>query len=81
MVRIENEDNSFLDKKVSDSQGPGGNIKDLKIIILEGRKYMFRVNDTIRVRWDLFVMVLAAWNCLSIPFSVAFQPEVLLKYE
>ena len=27
------------------------------------------------MRWDLFVMLLALWNCISIPFNVAFQPK------
>ena len=30
-----------------------------------------------RVRWDLFVMLLATWNCFSIPFNVAFEPAVM----
>ena len=25
--------------------------------------------------WDLFVIVLALWNCIYIPFEVAFKPE------
>ena len=25
--------------------------------------------------WDLFIIVLAIWNCLFIPFEVAFRPE------
>ena len=25
--------------------------------------------------WDLFIIVLAIWNCLYIPFEVAFKPE------
>lgn len=35
---------------------------------------MFRPNGNFRVRWDLFVMVLATWNCFSIPITVAFEP-------
>jgi hypothetical protein len=27
-----------------------------------------------RVRWDLFVMLLASYNCFSIPFAIAFNP-------
>ena len=27
------------------------------------------------MRWDLYVMLLAVWNCVSIPFEVAFDPE------
>ena len=27
------------------------------------------------MRWDLYVMLLAVWNCVSIPFEVAFDPD------
>ena len=27
------------------------------------------------MRWDLYVMLLAIWNCILIPFDVAFEPE------
>jgi len=37
---------------------------------------MFRVNEKMRIRWDLFVMILAFWNCYSLPFAVAFEPEI-----
>jgi len=33
------------------------------------------------MRWDIFVMVLALWNCISIPFDVSFEPEKYLIYE
>lgn len=29
------------------------------------------------MRWDLFVMLLASYNCFSIPFAIAFNPEEL----
>ena len=34
-----------------------------------------KLQDKIRVWWDLFIMVLATWNCFSIPFTVAFQND------
>lgn len=37
-------------------------------------KYMLRVNEPRRVNWDLFVMSLATWNCIWIPFEIAFEP-------
>lgn len=37
-------------------------------------KYIIRVNDPRRVNWDLFVMSLATWNCIWIPFEIAFDP-------
>ena len=30
--------------------------------IIANRKFFFRVNDVRRVRWDLFIMLLATWN-------------------
>lgn len=38
---------------------------------------MIRYNKKFRIRWDLFVMTLAVWNCFSIPFGVAFSPGML----
>lgn len=32
------------------------------------------------MKWDIYVMVLAIWNCISIPFVVAFEPEKELVY-
>ena len=37
---------------------------------------MVRYNDPKRVRWDLFVIILAVWNSFFIPFNIAFEPEV-----
>jgi hypothetical protein len=36
---------------------------------------MIRVNEPRRLRWDLFVMTLATWNCLWIPLDIAFEPD------
>lgn len=38
-------------------------------------KFMMRVNDHKRVKWDLFIMALATWNCIWIPLVIAFEPE------
>ena len=35
-----------------------------------------RLNETTRIRWDLFVMVLATWNCFAIPLEIAFEPAM-----
>ena len=37
---------------------------------------MIRVTRPRRILWDLFTMILAFWNALSIPFFVAFRPPV-----
>jgi len=34
---------------------------------------MIRYNDKFKMRWDLIVIFLALYNCLSIPFNVAFS--------
>ena len=35
---------------------------------------VLRHNDNYRLKWDMYVMLLAFWNCISIPFDVAFEP-------
>lgn len=42
---------------------------------------MLHHNDTFRIRWDLVVMLLAVYNCIMIPFVVAFEPEATLGFE
>ena len=37
-------------------------------------------NDNYRMKWDMFVMLLALWNCISIPFDVSFEPEMSATY-
>lgn len=32
-----------------------------------------RVHDKKRIRWDLFIMLFAIWNCIQIPYSIAFN--------
>ena len=41
-------------------------------------RLMLSGNSKFRLRWDLFVMILAVYNCFEIPFSVAFDPDVTL---
>ena len=47
-------------------------IPNLKVI----PKCIIRVNESTRVNWDLFVMLLATWNCIWIPFEIAFKPDI-----
>lgn len=37
-------------------------------------------NSSFRLNWDLFIMLLAIYNCISIPFDTAFEPEVTVFY-
>ena len=32
------------------------------------------------MNWDLYVMLLALYNCISIPFTVAFEPDQIDAY-
>ena len=38
-------------------------------------KYMWRHNNKIRMNWDLLVIMLALYNCVMIPFNVAFPDD------
>lgn len=49
--------------------------EDLIPNLNEVPKWIIRVNEPTRVNWDLFVMTLATWNCIWIPFEIAFDPK------
>ena len=38
-------------------------------------KCLVKISDPWRVKWDIFVIFLALYNCFSIPFEVAYQPS------
>lgn len=40
---------------------------------LEQKKWIIRHTSHFRMRWDLFIIALTIWNCLSIPFFFAFS--------
>jgi len=40
-------------------------------------KWMIRVNDTRKTNWDVFIIILAIYNCFSIPFEISFTPEFM----
>ncbi len=42
----------------------------------ELKKYMVRHNSNIRMRWDLLVITFTLYNCVNIPFSVAFADKM-----
>lgn len=31
-------------------------------------------NDSNRIKWDTLILIMAVWNCIYIPFEIAFQP-------
>lgn len=37
-------------------------------------KLLFRHKDSFRLYWDLFIILLALYNCFSIPIQVSFDP-------
>jgi len=44
--------------------------------IMEGKKpWIIHHDGKFRMRWDLYVILLTLWNCLYIPFNVAFESE------
>jgi hypothetical protein len=42
---------------------------------LSTKSNLIRITRSRRIKWDLFTMMLALWNALSIPFFVAFRPK------
>ena len=36
---------------------------------------MMRINDRMRINWDLFVMACATWNCFSVPLAISLIPN------
>ena len=40
-------------------------------------RFVMRHDSVFRIRWDLYVIILTLWNCLFIPFNVAFESEGL----
>ena len=54
-------------------------IKEDEIALITGRKvrkWILRINEPLRIKWDLCIMLLATWNCFSIPIEIAFEPTV-----
>lgn len=45
--------------------------------ILEYSKCLIRGHSIFKLRWDVFIMFLAIFNCFSIPFEVAFDPPAM----
>jgi hypothetical protein len=41
------------------------------------KRFIFKPNDPFRHRWDIVIMVSAIFNCFSIPFKVAYKPEIM----
>lgn len=48
-------------------------------ILKSERKYFWRMNDPIRVKWDLLIMTLTIINCFIVPFDVSFKPHIFYE--
>lgn len=77
-------DRSEMDKSLGDfgkNNTDPDNLSDEEIIPEDekwkSRKCFWQMNEQVRIKWDLFVMILATWNCFSIPFNVAFEPDFM----
>jgi hypothetical protein len=68
-----NEQKKYTEEQFSDESEDDEIIPDDEL--WKDRKCFWQMNEKIRIRWDLFVMCLAIWNCFSIPFQAAFEPE------
>ena len=40
------------------------------------RRCLLKVDDNAKIRWDIFIILLATWNCFQIPFTLAFMPDL-----
>jgi len=38
----------------------------------KGRKFFFKTHSQGRLRWDLFIIFLATFNCFQVPYNLAF---------
>jgi hypothetical protein len=44
----------------------------LAMEMIRPRQYMLRQNSNLRFYWDIFIILLAIFNSISLPFSLAF---------
>jgi hypothetical protein len=62
---------TYLNKSMSSDEA-----KDIKVkYALKHRHCMFRSGDGFRVKWDIFIMLLAIYSCFIVPVQFSFDPE------
>ena len=44
---------------------------------LKKQKWIFKIHDSFRIKWDLLVIILSTWNIIFIPINAAFEPQIL----
>ena len=42
---------------------------------MNSKRWFFRANEPRRLRWDLWIMFLATFNCFQVPYNVAFDTK------
>jgi hypothetical protein len=66
----------LVDDDIAEKTKGGANIKRVKTMIIERAKMtepmMLRYDSSWKIRWDLFIILLALWNSISIPLEVCF---------
>lgn len=73
-----NTNNNWSDSEDSSSSNE---ISDIAIEIeMSLSTRLVRITRPFRTRWDLFTMLLAMYNCFTIPFFVAFKPEESVEF-
>lgn len=54
--------------------GPEQSQIDAEEAKLRARKYITRASSKCKLRWDVFVILLAVYNSFAIPYGIAFRP-------
>lgn len=50
---------------------------DIKQLKPKKARWILRNNSPLKVKWDLIIMLLATWNCFTIPVNVAYNPIMM----
>jgi hypothetical protein len=65
---------------VSDIQSADSDVEYNEVIVKKRRVwFLWLSRSKVRIRWDLFIMFLATWNCFYVPFNVAFEADIFGK--
>ena len=68
-----------IEQNVSDEDEQEEYVPTMKEKFLKNQiqipKWTLRHNDNYRMKWDMYIMLLAMWNCISIPFDVSFEAQ------
>lgn len=73
MFRLKNEEYQNTDDR-RNTQFEDIYLDDKQKLLLKNTKCLLRGHSKWKLRWDLVVMILAIYNCFTIPLEVAFEP-------